>query len=1129
MSGQENPGGATSHGLEVGMLVAGRYRVLNHIDDGSTGMIYRVRDERLRIHVALKLLRPESSSDERKVKRFEQELVLGRQVSHPNVVRIHDIWQDGALHFLTMDLVEGQSLRQLLRERGALAPDMAVRIARDLASALAAAHSKAVVHRDLKPANVLIDRDGRARITDFGIARSLGQSPLGEGGMVVGTLDYISPEQARGGEVDGRSDIYALGIILYEMLVGKLPYPGTTPEQVVLARAFGAQPSLSRAGVVVPAWIEEIVKRCLAADPDDRYSDATQLERALAAGPASSRPSHKGVIGAGLAAALAIAAVCTLYFTRAPLEASGVLTSVAVLPLDDQSAHRDAGWLATGLAEMLTQGLAEGTNLQVADRLRVIQTFENLHLDPGALGPDELRRLADLLDVERLATGSVREAGGSLRVELRLLDPTAPGRPLKILRRDGNLPGLFQLADGLSRDLQLALTGRTAANLPPPMSTDEIAVQAFSEGLQRLSRDDAVGAAPAFTRAIKRDPGFAAAWVRLAESHEHLGHDEEALAAAREATRQLVDHPGRLALEASARVAALSGNLGRAQQDLTTLVTRYPRDAGARVMLAQAYGEQGQLDRAQRELRIVTAANPDHPSAWYLLGKYAILAGDYRAAADDYLVHALVIDNRLGNIAGSGDVENALGIAQFSLGKPEAARQRYENAIELRRQIGDERGVAASTANLARIDLAGGQFGPARLGLQGALAIVERIGDRQTIANLHNELGSLEEQEGHFGEALKRYRRALVIFRETGDERAVAESCNSVGFTYYVLGDFENAAVYAEQAIQLYERSGNREGRMFTNQTLGQLALVRGDWRGAEEAFLDMLKLGREFENGMVEAVAHGQLARTAYYEGRFTAAQKSVRSGFSALEPAPDARGIAELALIEAEIALEVGMLEESGRSLAKVEELLEASGSREQRAEWLRLSGLRKLRSGDIPAARRLFDAAILLANEGGIAATRLAAEIDAAEASLKAGDAKGAAAALKLSYEAARSMGHLPLELQSAEMLARAQSQAGRDAAAEEHLRVALSKVNRHTPWGGSYRLHAHLANVLRQAGRVEEADDQLQDAVEELVRLRRGFAPPMRASFDVLEVVRSIDVRPEPIQTAFANGELIALSR
>jgi eukaryotic-like serine/threonine-protein kinase len=660
------------------------------------------------------------------------------------------------------------------------------------------------------------------------------------------------------------------------------------------------------------------------------------------------------------------------------------------------------------------------------------------------------------------------------------------------------------------------------------MSGNSLAMQAFGEGMGRLSRGDAAAAASAFEQAARRDPTFAVAWIRLAESQERLGQDEQALASAREAARLLVDRPGRLAIEASARVAALSGDLGHAERKLKTLVTRYRGDVEARLQLAEVYGKQGELESAQRELRAVTAASPGHPRGWYLLGKYAILAGEYRAAAEDYLVRALVIQDGLGNVAGSADAENALGIALAGLGNTEAARRRYESAIALRREIGDERGVAATTANLARMELDEGRIESARTGLQQALQIVERLGDRQTLANLHNELGALAEHEGRFGDALERYRRSLKLFRELGDQRAIAECSNSVAFMHYELGDFENAAVYAGQAMQLSDDTGNREGRMFTQQTVGQLALARGDWANAERAFLDMLQLSREFENRPAEAVANAQLARTAAYQGRFGAARKSVESGVGALAADADPRADVELALIEAEIALELGMPNEAGRSLARAEELLESSGSREHRAEWLRLSGMHRLREGDVRGARRFFDGAVRQATESGIVMTRMAAEIGIAEAMLAAGNAHGAAVALRRLGDEARAIGHVPLELESVELLANAESRAGRDMLARERLQAAVRKAARHEPWAGGYRLHWSLAESLRAAGYADEAERQGRRAREELARLRESLEGPMRESFDSLAVVMRIEGPEYPIRASLDGVGIVALS-
>ncbi|HXT19661.1 MAG TPA: serine/threonine-protein kinase, partial [Thermoanaerobaculia bacterium] len=229
--------------LPSGTILAGRYRIEGIVGVGGMGIVYRAADQQLGVPVAVKVLRSEHAVDRRFRERFRRELILARQVSHRNVVRIHDLGEDGEMYFLTMDLVEGRSLRDLLEQEGALPLPRALHIVKQLARALAGAHAQNVIHRDLKPDNVLVDANDHAFVSDFGIARSLGGVALTRTGMVVGTPNYLSPEQARGEEVDGRSDLYTLGIIFFEMLADALPFRGGSDSEV-LAQRLVAPPTL---------------------------------------------------------------------------------------------------------------------------------------------------------------------------------------------------------------------------------------------------------------------------------------------------------------------------------------------------------------------------------------------------------------------------------------------------------------------------------------------------------------------------------------------------------------------------------------------------------------------------------------------------------------------------------------------------------------------------------------------------------------------------------------------------------------------------------------------------------------------------------------------------------------------
>ncbi len=1103
--------------LTFGTLVAGRYRVLELIGVGAMGMVYRAHDERLHLDVALKALRHERAPDADMLQRFEQELVLARQVTHRNVVRIHDIGQDEDLHFLTMDIVDGRSLKQILDERGHLEVGELVAIARDLAEALAAAHAQAVVHRDLKPANVLIDGNGRAFITDFGVARSLRCSGLTQTGGIVGTLEYLAPEQARGGEVDGRTDIYALGLLIFELLTGERAFRGESAEEMLAARSAGRPRRLRDLKVAVPEWLVRVVERCLAADPAARYQDATALATDLAAGGLSRgwRPRNVGTVAAATAFVVAVAAAGWWYVAEhgdGPVPTA--TPSVAVLPLVGHFDQAGSGWLSTGLAEMLAEGLAESTDLQVADSLRVLRTFQDLHLVPERLGEREFERLGELLDVERLVAGTVREAGGVVRVELRVIDRNAADEPPPTLRAEAPASGLFQLSDRLAGELRAALAARPAPPASPSLSADREAMAAYTQGLERLLEGDTVAAASAFDQAVAKDPGFASAWLQLAIASDKLGQDDRALEAARQAVSQLDERSGRVSYEARALKASLVGDFEQAQQILGALIARYPNDVEARVTLAEAYGEEGRLDRAQAELKSIVAASPNHPRASYLLGKFAILAGDHRAAADDFLVRALVIQNRLGNLQGRADAENALGIALYELRRYDEARRHYQNAIDLRRQIGDERGVAAATANVARIQLRQGQYDAARAGLQQSLEIVERIGNRQMVANLHNEIGVLEERQGRYREALQRYRQSLVLLRELGDERALAESYSNIGYIYHQLGELDNAAVYAQQSMQLYEEAENREGQMLAGQTAGLLAMARGEWDAAEKELLSVLQFGRDLENPLAQAFALGHLGRVAQFRGNYGAAQASIRQGLQVLGPGGDPHARTELSLFLAEVSFELGMLEPGRAALAEAQGLLEASGSHEQRAEWLRLTADGQLRAGDLEQARRNYDDARRQMAQGGSVIARVATELGAAEAELLEGKSAAAAATLAKLHGEARELGHLGLILRSGELLARAQRGAGRLAEAEKQLRASLRDADGHPPWALRYRLHAQLAAVLTRQGRAAEATMQLRAAAAEIERLRKGLDSTQRAAFDQLEEVRPL---AEPART------------
>ncbi len=1126
--------------LAPGASVGDRYRIEELVGVGGMGMVYRAHDERLDLPVALKLLRPEVAAGDQAERRFVRELVLARQVSHPNVVRIHDLGEDGALRFLTMDFVEGRSLQEILREDGALAPERAVEIAREIAGGLGAAHREGVVHRDLKPANVLIGDGGRAFVTDFGVARSLTGSGLTHSGGILGTLSYLSPEQARGEAVDGRSDLYALGLLLYEMLTGELPFRGETANELLAERLTGEPRTLRDAGVAVPEALESIVARCLASDPDDRYPDAAALVEdldAVAGGrwgalPRRRRRRKGSRRGSGRRTALlATAAVAVVLLSLAALRwsplpfgdravtsevpAAGApppLHAVAVLPLADETGRPELAWAPGGLAELLSSALAESPDLRVVEGVRVAGAVQDLAIAVGEPSEIEVRQLSELLDVDRLVVGTLRADGERLRVGARLLaaDGSRDAGGSVHAQAAGGAE-LSALVEALAGDLRARLGAPPVAAPAGISSASPAALAAFSRGVQALVRGDSVAAAPALEEAVEADPSFGAAWLRLATAYRLLGYEERALEAAERAARELPRAEGRLALEARALAAALAGEPERSREILAELAQRYPHDSSARLALAESYGDEGLFPEAREILEPLTAREPHHPRAWFLLGKFAILAGDSRRAADDYLVRALVVQNRLDNAKGRADVLNAMGIAHRDLGEIDRALERYEEAAALRREIGDRRGYAATLTNLGNLLFAHGDFDAGRERLEEAIGILHELGSRTMIANLENELGLLEEERGRYQDALEHFRSGLQMRQELGDRRALAESLNNVGFAYYLLGDLDNAAVYWQRAHDLYDETGNREGVVIATQSLGLLDLARGEWPSAVERFSASLETSRGLRIPHAEAVARGHLGRVAQLQGRYGDAFAAYDQALAVVTELEDPRGLAEFTLFAAGALAELGHLEAAAERLDEAAGWVGEAPNREHEAELARLRGEVALGRGNATEARRHFRAALESAEGSGGFLAEMAARRGLARTDLARGERAGAAAAareLAELVEAARRTGFATLFLEASVDLAGAHLRSGDPAAAERVARDALRATAGRDGYAGAWRLHLALAEAHETRGQADDAARSWAMARSEIERVREGVSGAERQAFTDLPEVRRV---------------------
>jgi tetratricopeptide (TPR) repeat protein/TolB-like protein len=1109
--------------LAPGTLVAARYRIFGQLGVGGMGVVYKARDEELGTDIAIKVLRPDLGTNPEWISRFRRELVLAREVTHKNVVRIHDIGESEGLRFLTMSLVDGRSLLDVLGESGPLPVDRALNIFRQVAEALQQAHDAGIVHRDIKPGNILLGPHDVAYITDFGVARSLEHSALTRSGSIVGTLDYLSPEQVAGDPLDARSDIYALGIVLFEMVTNQLPFNAGSQAEALAQRLTGRPRDIDETGVHVPGYVRNIIRRCLERNRGRRYASVRELIADLDAKRAPSRirfPRAAVPLGLVLLAGAATAVYHPWTAGRrpgSPTSAGAPLpeaapVSVAVLPLADETGDPALAWAATGMAEMLAGHLAETPQLRVLDSGRVVRTLHDLALARATRDEASLKRLAELLEVNRLVTGTVRRAGTTLRVDLSLVSPSGAGsvasRTMSAETTDA--AGLFRLVGELGERLrgELGAPRPSSRPLPEPQTASLEAAKAYREGRERLAVGDSVGAAPSFERALRADPAFAAALLGLSEAYQALGYHDKALAASEKAAETVGSAQTRLAWRVRARLALLRGDLAEAEKAYAELVTRYPNDTEALLDLAAAQASEGAIAKAVLTLKRVTELDRSDPRAWFLLGKNMILAGDARKAVTDPLVRALALMTQLENGQGQGDVLNAMGVAHERLGEYPQALARYAEAAAVRKKVGDKRGAAVSLKNRASVHLAMGRFAEAEPDLLSAREVYLKIGDRKGLADVWNDFGSLHEGRGEYREAQKAYQEALRLRRELGDDQKLAQSYDNVGYIFFLEGERDNAFVYWQQALDLRRKVGDKAGIVVSTQNMGFLQIAQGRWPEAMKSFLEALDRAREIDFTKALAVSHGNIGLLQQYEGRYAAASSAYAETLKILKQLDDKRGLAEFTIKEAMALIELGRLGEAQAKLDAASAWVQETGNREQAADLQAAVGELQLAKGEVAAAGKAFAQAVELATASGSRVAILRARIAQGGALLALGDAAGAASTLTSSVREAETVGDVILCIRGLESLARAELARGRLPQAEDAGRRALRAAER-SGWGaGLYRLHALLGRVQEKKGNAAGAMAAYRESARSLSVLTEGLAPELRSSLASVPAAREV---------------------
>ena len=525
--------------LTTGSTFAGRYQIIEELGKGGMGRVYKATDTRINEKVALKLIKPEIASDKKTLERFGNELRMARKITHKNIGKMFDINEEAGTHFITMEYVPGQDLKRLIRQSGNLAINTSISIAKQICDGLSEAHKTGVVHRDLKPSNIMIDREGHARIMDFGIARSLKEKGITGAGVMIGTPEYMSPEQAEAKEVDRQSDIYSLGVVLYEMTTGRLPFEGDTPLSVAMKHKGESPKNPKELNPQIPDDLAALILKCLEKDKESRYQTSGELREALdmieEGLPTTDKdvPRKKSLTSKEITVQFSLKKIFIPAFVVIAFIILGLILwnpwkkkefvptpseklSIAVLPFDDLSPQGDQGYFCMGMMDAIIAKLSRIKDWRIIPRTTMAHYKES---------DRNLQEIGQELNVEFILEGSLAKEKENIRVISSLFD-VRDRSSIWTQDFERKLEGLLSLqseiAEKITEALKMELSPEEKARLEEKPTESITAYDYYLRGLEyyrRYQKQDNDQAIQLFNKALEVDRDFALAYSGLGDAY----------------------------------------------------------------------------------------------------------------------------------------------------------------------------------------------------------------------------------------------------------------------------------------------------------------------------------------------------------------------------------------------------------------------------------------------------------------------------------------------------------------------------------------------------------------------------------------------------------------------------------
>jgi len=884
--------------LERGSTFAHRYEIIEELGKGGMGSVYKVFDKKIKDKIALKLIKPEIAADEKMIDRFSNELKYARKIAHPNVCRMYDLGEEEDTHYITMEYISGEDLKSMIRMMGQLSPGKTISIAKQVCDGLAEAHRLGVVHRDLKPQNIMIDKEGNTRIMDFGIARSLNVKGITGAGVMIGTPEYMSPEQVEAKEVDQRSDIYSLGVILYEMATGRVPFEGETPFAIGMKHKSEIPKEPKEYNTQLPDDLNRVIMRCLEKDKEMRYqsagevrSELTRIEEGI---PTTERviPKRKPITSREITVQFSLRKLFIPALVVAAIIVIGVILwqvlpqeevvpipsdkpSLAIMYFKNNTGNENLDHWRTMLSNLLITDLTQSKHLRILSEDKLFNILSQLNqLKAETYSSEVLKQVATQGGVNHILQGAYAKAGDEFRINVTLQEASS-----------GELIGSESVA-GLGEKSIFTmvdqLTRRIKANFK--LSEEEImsdldkevrnittsspeAYKYYVEGRRYHTSGENRQSIQLMERALSIDPEFAMAFRSIAQSYNNLGLFSESakyMQKAFELTERLSDRE-RYQIQGD-YYSDSDKTYDKAIEAYTKVIELYPDDTIANHNLGSIYADIEELDKAIERYEACVRNKTE------FIGSYTQLTTSYRAKGR-YDRAREVLEDYIHNVSNNAQIRRSLATNHIHQGELELAlaemdkaflldpthfvnfrrkgdiymykgdlvkaEEEYQKLLNLREPVAQ----AWGNSRLAYLYLLKGKFEEAKKLSKQGVELSKKFGQslwesmfNLSSAYLHQNSGNPEIALRECDEAWKSGEKADFLF---GQKLALYAKAS----VFLKMKQMPEARNEAERLKEMIEKGLNKKEIRMYYHLMGMMELEKGNFGRAVRYFEDTLAL----------------------------------------------------------------------------------------------------------------------------------------------------------------------------------------------------------------------------------------------------------------------------------------------